>query len=123
MNDKPKQIKISLGTRREAIEEIAQPDKRSVSETVCLLLDIILEKSDTIKELAEVQRRTFLDMAGLLFEDPEAGYAAAEFLRAIASRQKITDATCIKVARALDIDPESILLVRNCVRDKQPNGR
>jgi hypothetical protein len=123
MNDKPKQIKISLGHRRKILDEIAEAEKRSVSETICLLLDITLNHLDQIKEVAEIEKRTFIDMAELWVAEGEGGKAAADFIRALASNKKVSDATCIRVARALDVEPEQIIHLRNCIRDKQTNGR
>ncbi|PHJ69171.1 hypothetical protein VF14_03285 [Nostoc linckia z18] len=123
MSEKPTQIKISLGHRRQILDEIAASEKRSVSETVCLLLDIILDNLDQIKEVAEVEKRTFIDMAQLWVAEGEEGKAAADFIKAIASNEQVSDTTCIKVARVLDVEPEQIIHLRNCIRDRQPNGK
>ena len=111
-------LKITLGEeRRKRIEELATESSRSLSETINLLLDVILDNYDKVREMASIERRTFLDMVRLWLEDGEAGKAAAEFLRALASKERPTNSTCIKLAQALGCDSERILAIRDCALD------
>jgi hypothetical protein len=119
-------LKITLGEeRRKLIEELAKESNRSLSETINLLLDVILDNYDKVREMAEIERRTFLDMVRLWLEDGEAGKAAAEFLRALAKRERPTNSTCIKLAHALGCDSDRILAIRDCAleKGKQPDGK
>lgn len=74
-------IKITLGHRREIIDRIAEQDGRSVSQTICLLLDVFLSRYDEIVESGKTEKRRFIDMAQRIGENASTAFLLKQFLK------------------------------------------
>ncbi len=94
------QIKISLGHRREIVDWIAEHDGRSVSQTICLLLDIFLDKYDEINEAGKQEKRKFIDMSQRLGENATAGFLLKQFLK-----QEFSEDGFLNLLKVTNINP------------------
>lgn len=110
-------------SHKQIIEEIAAEENISTKEVISLFLDVIFRDALQIRESAQIKKRSFMTTLELWVDQGESGETAREFLRAIASNKRVSDASCIKVARELDVEPEEVIRLRNCVRDRQNNAK